>query len=235
MLQTGILAAPASRRAGSVCKLTPRLSARQFHFNIYFVLLPPRHKLLRRPPVAVPVGVPVPPPAATPNLLLCVCRTRPYLRNKDFSFQGCLAVWLVVPPLPFTRTGCRCERVSRAAWSLVGQPCGEGQQAHSLAGGQGSESPTCPGQGPVPGRSLSSGRCHPELVSGNHRGFPAEQTPSNQPWGAGQAAPREPPDREPEPVRVNCGAQALAPAGLPSPGLHVDRGAISQARTPRRR
>lgn len=50
MLQTGILAAPASRRAGSVCKLTPRLSARQFHFNIYFVLLPPRHKLLRRPP-----------------------------------------------------------------------------------------------------------------------------------------------------------------------------------------
>lgn len=94
-------------------------------------------------------------------------------------------MWLVVPPLPFTRTGCRCERVSRAAWSLVGQPWGEGQQAHSLAGGQGSEGPTCPGQGPVPGRSLSSGRCHPELVSGNHRGFPAEQTPSNQPWGAG--------------------------------------------------
>lgn len=36
-------------RAGSACSSPPRLSAQQFHFNIYFCAASTRYKLLRRP------------------------------------------------------------------------------------------------------------------------------------------------------------------------------------------
>lgn len=121
----------------------------------------------------VPVGVPAPTPP--PNLLLYISAvTLLYLCNKDFSGFRLVLLCGWWSPCPFTQIRCHCERVTR--W--------EGQQAHSLAGGRGSEGPPCwpgPPHISVHRRSLGSGHCHPELVSGNHGCFPAEQTPCNHP------------------------------------------------------
>lgn len=235
MLQTGILAAPASRRAGSVCKLTPRLSARQFHFNIYFVLLPPRHKLLRRPPWPFLWACPCRRPQ--PRLIYC-CASAGRVRTfaiKTSRFRGVSLCGWWSPHFPSPEPGAAVSGSPELPGPLSGSPGGRGSRLTPWLVGRVPRVPPALARGPSPDAASAVAAVTLSLSVATTEGSQLSRPPATSPGGPAQAAPREPPDREPEPVRVNCGAQALAPAGLPPPGLHVDRGAISQARTPRRR